>query len=261
MGRLSGKAVLVAGGGAEGPRGPGERIAIGNGRAAAIACAREGAQVMVADRRFDAAEETVAEIRSEGNEAAAVACDVTDSDQCRDAVAATVKAFSGLDLLVNNVGVGDFGDVLDTPADAFDQLMRVNVRGQFLVIKHAQPEIAKRGGGAVVNVSSLNAYRSGGAGVGYEASKAAVLGLTRNVSMTAAALNVRVNTVVPGVIDSALLRRQLGDQELDLSSRIPLRRLGTPWEVASVVVFLLSDDASYVTGTEVLVDGGISVPL
>jgi NAD(P)-dependent dehydrogenase (short-subunit alcohol dehydrogenase family) len=261
MGRLANKVVLVAGGGAEGPRAAGERIPIGNGRAAAIACAREGALVMVADRRFDAAEETVAEIRSAGHRAEAVACDVTDPDQCREAVAATAGAFGGIDLLVNNVGIGDFGTVTDTPVDAFDQLMHVNVRGHFLTIKHALPEMAGRGGGAIVNVSSLNAYRSGGAGIGYETSKAALLGLTRNVAMTAAALNVRVNTILPGVIDSALLRRYVGDQELDLAARIPLRRLGTPWEVAGVIVFLLSDEASYVTGTDLIVDGGLNIPL
>jgi NAD(P)-dependent dehydrogenase (short-subunit alcohol dehydrogenase family) len=261
MGQLADKVVLIAGGGAEGPKAAGERIPIGNGRATAITCAREGAMVMVADRRLDAAEETVAAIRAEGHRAESVACDITDSDQCRAAVAATVAAFSGIDLLVNNVGIGDFGTVADTPSDAFDRLMHVNVRGHFLTIKHALPEMAKRGGGAIVNVSSLNAYRSGGAGIGYETSKAALLGLTRNVSVTAAELNVRVNTVIPGVIDSALLRRHVGDQKLDLASRIPLRRLGTPWEVAGVIVFLLSDEASYVTGTEVVVDGGMNVPL
>lgn len=259
MQRLAGKVVLVVGGGAHGPAGPGERIAIGNGRATAIACAREGALVMVADRRLDAAQETATEIRAAGHRAEALACDIVDPDQCRDAVAATVDAFDQLNLLVNNVGISDFGTVLDTTQDAFDRLMLVNVRGQFAMIKHALPRMAEAGGGAIVNVSSLNAKRSGGAGIGYETSKAALFGLTRNIAMTAASSNVRVNSVLPGVIDSALLRRYLGDQELDMAARIPLGRLGTPWEVASAIVFLLSDDASYVTGTELIVDGGLNV--
>ena len=261
MGRLQDKVVLVSGGGADGPPGPGETIAIGNGRAAAIACAREGAVVMVADLRRDAAEETVAHIRSEGHKAEAVTCDVTVPRQVELAVQATVDTFGGLDLLVNNVGVADFGSVLDTPVDAVDTLLHLNVGGQLLMIKYALPEMERRGGGAIVNVSSLNAYRSGGAGIGYETSKTAILGLTRNVSLTAAPLGVRVNTVVPGVIDSAVVRRHLAGATLDMSDRIPLGRMGTPWEVASVVTFLLSADASYVTGTEVLVDGGMSVPL
>jgi NAD(P)-dependent dehydrogenase (short-subunit alcohol dehydrogenase family) len=265
MGRLDDKALLVTGGGSDGPAGAGERLPIGNGRAAALACAAEGAAVMVADLRAEAAEATAAQIRAAGGRAEAVACDVADPGQCAGAVTAAVKAFGGLNLLVNNVGVADAGSVADTPAETFDQIMRINVRGHLLTIQHALPEMAKAGGGAVVNMSSLNAYRTGGAGISYDTSKAALLGLSRHAAATAAPLNVRVNTVLPGVIDSTMLRRALAgipaEHMPDLTGRIPLGRVGSPWEVARCVLFLLSDDASYVTGAELVVDGGLNIPM
>ncbi len=265
MGRLDDTVLLVSGGGSDGPPRGGERLPIGNGRAAALACARDGAAVRVADLRAEAAEATAEEIRSAGGRAEAVACDVADPEQCAGAVAAAVKAFGDLNLLVNNVGIADAGSVADTPAQTFDQIMRVNVRGHLLTVQHALPEMARAGGGAVVNMSSLNAYRTGGAGISYDTSKAALLGLSRHAAATAAPMNVRVNTVLPGVIDSTMLRRALADVPAehvpDLTGRIPLGRVGSPWEVARCVVFLLSDEASYVTGAELVVDGGLNIPM
>ncbi|GAA3952085.1 SDR family oxidoreductase [Actinomadura viridis] len=265
MGRLDGKVLLVVGGGSDGPPGAGERTPIGNGRATALACAREGAAVMVADLRADAAGQTAEEIRRAGGRAGAVRCDVADPDQCAAAVAAAVEAFGGLHLLVNNVGVADTGDVTGTTPETFDQIMRVNVRGHLLTIRHALPAMAEAGGGAVVNMSSLNALRTGGAGISYDTSKAALLGLSRHAAATAAVSGVRVNTVLPGVIDSTMLRRALADVPAghapDLAGRIPLGRAGTPWEVAAAVLFLLSDEASYVTGAELVVDGGLNIPM
>lgn len=260
--RLQDKVVLVMGGGADGPPAKGEKLAIGNGRAVAIQCAREGASVAVADRNLSAAEETANGIRAAGFPAAAIACDVSNADQCREAIAAAVKAFGALHSLVNNVGIADIAPLIDASEEEFERVLRVNVRGHFLAIKYALPEIIRAGGGSIVNVSSLNALRSGGgAGVAYETSKAALLGLTRNIAISAAARKVRVNSVLPGIIDSTMLRRYVGDQQIDFSARIPLRRLGTPWEVAKAVVFLLSEDASYVTGTELVVDGGVAASL
>lgn len=262
MARLKGKVALVMGGGSDGPPARGEQLAIGNGRAAAMQCAREGAAVVVADRRLAAADDTAKAIREEGHRAEAVACDVSNGDQCKLAVATAVQKFGALHLLVNNVGIADMGPAMDASEDEFARVMLVNVRGQFLAIKHALPEMKRAGGGAIVNVSSLNALISGGgAGVAYETSKAALLGLTRNVAVSAAAINVRVNTVLPGIIDSTMLRRYVGDQPVDFSARIPCRRLGSPWEVAKAIVFLLSEDASYITGTELVVDGGVAASL
>jgi NAD(P)-dependent dehydrogenase (short-subunit alcohol dehydrogenase family) len=257
MSRLNGKVALVMGGGSDGPPAPGEKLAIGNGRAIAIECAREGAAVMVADRNFSAAEDTAQAIRAQGHRAKAVACDLLIAANCENAVRETVTAFGAVHLLVNNAAITDFTSVVDTPDEEFEQVMRVNVRGYFLAIKYAVPEMARHGGGAVVNISSLAALRSGaGSGIAYDTSKAALLGLTRNAAVTAAAQKVRVNTVLPGIINSTILRRYLGDREIDFAARIPAGRMGTPWEIAKAVVFLLSDDASYITGTELLVDGG-----
>lgn len=256
MGRLEEKVVLVVGGGADGPPAAGEELAIGNGRAAAIACGREGAAVAVADRNLESAEATAAAIRAEGGRAEAIECDVLDPAQCEAAVAATVESFGSLQLLVNSVGIADLGGVVETSIEEFDQIQAVNVRGHLLAIRFALPKMIEAGGGAIATISSLNALASG-AGIAYETSKAALLGLTRQVAVTTAPQGIRANVVIPGVIDSTMLRRFVGDQEIDFVSGIPAGRMGTPWDVAKAVVFLLSDDADYITGTELVVDGGM----
>jgi len=258
MARLTGKVALVAGGGADGPAKPGEKLSIGNGRATAIVCAREGARVMVADRKLELAEETAAAIRAEGGDARAIATDVSVEDDCRRAVEATVREFGALHLLVNNVGIALGGRLLETSTAHFDTMVDVNVRGHFFMMKYAVPEMAKAGGGAIVNVSSLAAHRSNQA-ISYETTKAALLGLSRSAANSHARDNIRVNTILPGLINSSMVRRLIGDREAQVAPRIPMGRQGTPWEIASAIVFLLSDDASYITGTELIVDGGLSV--
>jgi NAD(P)-dependent dehydrogenase (short-subunit alcohol dehydrogenase family) len=257
MGRLDGKIALVVGGGADGPPNKGETLSIGNGRATAILSAREGAAVMVADRSQALAGETAAAIRAEGGRADSVAADVSREEDCRHACEAAVRAFGKLNLLVNNVGIALGARLLETDSEQFNTMMNVNVRGQFWMMKYAVPEIIKAGGGAIVNVSSLAALRSG-SGLPYETSKAALLGLTRSVAVTHARDNVRVNTILPGLINSSMVRRLIGDREERVAPRIPMHRQGTPWEIAKAIVFLLSDDASYITGTELIVDGGLS---
>ncbi len=257
MPRFDGKIALVIGGGADGPPNPGETLSMGNGRATAILCAREGAAVMVADRSLALAGETAAAIRAEGGRAEAVETDVSNEEQCRRAVEAAVRAFGGLHLLVNNVGIAIGGRLLETTTEQFDKMVAVNLRSHFLTMRYAVPEIAKCGGGAIVNVSSLAALRAG-SGLPYEATKAALLGLTRSAAVTHARDNIRINTILPGLINSSMVRRLVGDREARVAPRIPMRRQGTPWEVARTIVFLLSDDASYITGTELIVDGGLS---
>jgi NAD(P)-dependent dehydrogenase (short-subunit alcohol dehydrogenase family) len=143
------------------------------------------------------------------------------------------------------------------PTEEFDRVMAVNVRGHFTTIKHAMPELAKSGG-AIVAVSSIYALRTGAAGIAYDTSKAALLGLSRNVAARAASDGVRMNTVLPGIINSTMLRRYSAGQDIDFTPQIPLGRVGTPWDVAKAIAFLLSDDASFITGTELIVDGGMS---
>ncbi len=257
MNRLKGKVALIAGGGADGPAKAGEQLSIGNGRATAILCAREGAAVMVLDRSLKLAAETAEAIKAEGGKADACEADVSNEDQCQAAVEATVKSFGALHLLVNNVGIAIGGPLLETTQAQFDTMAAVNVRGHFLMMKSAVPEMKKAGGGAIVNVSSLAALKSG-SGLPYETTKAALLALTRSVALSHARDKIRVNTILPGLIDSSMVRRLIGDREDQVAPRIPMRRQGTPWEVAWAIVFLLSDEASYITGTELLVDGGLS---
>ncbi len=254
MARLDGKVVLISGGGADGPPGPGETVAIGNGRAAAILCAREGASVMVTDRSLDLAAQTADLIRAEGGAAEAMAADVLSEANCRDAVAATVRRFGKLQLLVNNVGIVVGGNLLTTTAEQFDLMMAVNVRGHFFMMKYAVPEMKAAGGGAIVNVSSAAAAR--GAGVTYGASKAALNILTRTVAVEHARDGIRANTVMPAYIDSTINRRLMGDRSSRATLQVPLKRKGTPWELAEAIVFLLCDQSSFITGVYLIVDGG-----
>ena len=257
MSRLQGKVALISGGGADGPPKKGESVAIGNGRATAILCAREGAAVMVADRSAALAEETAQIIRAEGGRAEAVAADVLNEDACREAVRASVEKFGALQLLVNNVGiVVGGGSLLKTDREHFDQMMAVNVRGHFFMMKHAIPEMQKAGGGAIVNVSSAAALRGGGL---YGVTKAAVVTLTRSIALQHARDKIRANTVLPAYIDSTISRRLMGDRESRAVALVPLARTGTVWELADAIVFLLSDQSSYITGTELLIDGGALV--
>lgn len=263
MGRLTSKVVLVIGGGADGPAAPGETLPIGNGRAIAMQCAREGASVMVADLSLDSAEATAEAIRAEGGAATAIACDVTQSAQSLAAVEATVAEFGALHGLVNNAAMTDMTDVLATDELQFQRILALNVHGYFLSMKHAIPHLVRAGGGAIVNVSSLAARRTGpGSGVAYDTSKAALTGLTQNTAVAVAASNVRVNNLLPGIINSTILRRMTSNHPgLDFEARIPMRRMGSPWEVGKVAAFLLSDDASYVTGVDLLVDGAAALLL
>jgi NAD(P)-dependent dehydrogenase (short-subunit alcohol dehydrogenase family) len=254
MGRLDGKVVLVSGGGADGPPAPGETVAIGNGRATSILCAREGASVMVTDRSLDSAGQTAELIRAEGGTAEAMAADVLSEEDCRASVAATVKRFGKLQLLVNNVGIVVGGGLLSTTTEQFDLMMDTNVRGHFFNMKYAVPEMKKAGGGAIVNVSSAAALRGGG--VTYGASKAALNILTRSVAILHAKDSIRANTVMPAFIDSTINRRMVPNRAPRAALQVPLKRQGTPWELAEAIVFLLSDQSSFITGTDLLIDGG-----
>ncbi|HKD70008.1 MAG TPA: SDR family oxidoreductase [Candidatus Binataceae bacterium] len=254
MARLDGKVVLVSGGGADGPPAPGEKVAIGNGRATAILCAREGASVMVTDRSLELAAQTAELIRAEGGAAEAMAADVLSEEDCRQSVAATVKRFGKLQLLVNNVGIVVGSDLLRTTAEQFDLMMATNVRGHFFTMKYAVPEMKAAGGGAIVNVSSAAAARGGG--VTYGTSKAALNILTRSVAILHAKDAIRANTVMPAYIDSTINRRLVANRAPRAALQVPLKRQGTPWELAEAIVFLLSDQSSFITGVDLLVDGG-----
>lgn len=257
-GRVAGKLALVMGAGQT----PGATM--GNGRAIALVLAGEGARVFCADRDLDRAEDTVAAIRNIGGQAEALQCDVTDAAQCAEAV----RAAGALDILINNVGIGGLGDgpAHKVKDDAFERILTVNLKGVLNGISAVVPGMRDRGGGSIVNISSL-AGIAGASMVAYETSKAAVNRLTLSTALANAKHGVRCNAVAPGLIDTpmaieghvtssglatAVIRAQR-------AQRVPLRQqMGDAWDTAYATLFLASDEAKFITGVILPVDGGMS---
>jgi NAD(P)-dependent dehydrogenase (short-subunit alcohol dehydrogenase family) len=262
-GRLEGRVALVIGGGAAGP-------GWGNGKAAAVLMAREGARVVVADVDLVAAEETCEAIREEGGQALAVRCDAGRTDDLAHAVAACPEAFGKLDILLNNVGIAGGGVGLFAHDEAvWDRVFAVNVRSIFTAARQAVPLMLEQGYGRIVNVSSTAGLRIMGGSIShaYAASKAAVLHLTRTLALEFADRGVRCNCVVPGMIDtphaSVALRRARGEAEAErLIQRrhavSPTGAQGSPWDIAHAVLYLVSEEAGYVNGASLVVDGGFT---
>jgi NAD(P)-dependent dehydrogenase (short-subunit alcohol dehydrogenase family) len=236
--------------------------ASGIGRATAVTLAAEGAAIVAADIDDAGIAEVVAEIVAAGGRAIAVRGDVTVDADCRRLVDAAVASFGGLDIVVNSAGIVRRADVVETTEQDWDQTMEVNVKSVFLMGRHAIPEMARGGGGAVVNIGSGWGLKGGPRAASYCASKGAVVNLTRAMAIDHGPDGIRVNCVCPGDTDTPLLRSeaaQLGEDLaafLDSSAERPLRRLGTPEDTARAVVFLASPAASWVTGTTLVVDGG-----
>jgi NAD(P)-dependent dehydrogenase (short-subunit alcohol dehydrogenase family) len=253
---LGGRVALVFGAGSSG-------AALSNGRAAALAYARAGAVVVAVDRDAEQARLTAAQITGDGGCAIALRADVTEE---RDVVAvldAADEAVGPPAILHNNVGVASVVGLVDLSREAWDRALAVNVTGAFLTCKHTVPRMVASGGGAVVNVSSVAAVRHPGYDYpGYMAGKAAVDQLTVSVALTYAAQGIRANAVLPGLIDTPLVGDQIaGDAEaarVERAQRSPTGRCGTPWDVARAAVFLASDDAAYINGVCLPVDGGLT---
>ena len=246
--RLEGKVAIVTGG------------AHGMGAEECRLFAREGAKVVVADIREDDARQVEAEIAEAGGEAMFVQLDVSDEAAWESAVAQAVARFGKLDILVNNAGISGSGETDFRSTDAWDRLMNINARGVFLGIKHAVPEMQKAGGGAIVNISSISGFVGQEAvHPGYNASKGAVRILTKATAVQHAKDGIRVNSVHPGMMPPMLTSFQRGDTRRErLVNDVPMQREGQPIEVANAVLFLASDEASYITGTELIVDGGFT---
>ena len=257
--RLEGKVAVVVGAGQT----PGDTI--GNGRAISLLLAREGAAVLAVDRHLESAEETVAMVRAEGGAAEAFRADVTSEEDCRAVAEAVVDRFGRVDVLVNNVGIGN-GDAgaSSLTEEAWDLIMDVNLKGTWLMCKHVVPLLRGQGSGAIVNISSAAAVCSTPT-VAYKTSKAGVEALTHQLAMSSAGRGVRVNAVAPGLMDTPMaiegLVEAFGVDRDELrrqrDAMVPLgRRMGTAWDVAKAVLFLSCDDAAFITGVVLPVDGG-----
>ena len=246
--RLSGKVALITGG------------AHGMGAEEAKLFAKEGAKVAIADVREDDARKVEAEIVEAGGEAMVVSLDVSKEDQWERSVAAVVGRYGKLDILVNNAGISGSGETDHQSTEAWDRLMDINAKGVFLGMKHAIPEMEKAGGGAIVNISSISGLVGQEAvHPGYNASKGAVRLVTKAAAVQHAKSEIRVNSVHPGIMPPMLTSFQRGDASREaLVEAVPMGREGQPIEVANAVLFLASDEASYITGTELVVDGGFT---
>ena len=260
-GRLAGKTAIIVGAGQT----PGETV--GNGRAMAILFAREGAEVLCVDRALDRAEETAAMITAEGGIATAFQADVSRSADCTALIAAGKDRLGRIDILVNNVGIGgDDGPAHRLEESAWDRIMTVNLKATWMTSKAVIPVMRDQGGGAIVNISSLAAL-AGGNQVAYEVSKAGVNRLTTSVAASNARYGVRCNAVMPGYMDTPMAvsgiaqargaTTQAVREERD--ARVPLRsKMGTGWDTAYAALFLASDEAAFITGVAMVVDGGMS---
>ncbi|MDI7276073.1 MAG: glucose 1-dehydrogenase [Anaerolineae bacterium] len=244
--RLSGKVAIVTGG------------ASGIGRATAQLFAREGAKVVVADVDRGAGEETAQEIRVAGGEATFVQADVSDAAQVQRMVETALERYGGIDVLFNGAGILAFGTILDTDEQAWRRMLDVNLTGHYLCCRAVLPHMIARGGGSIINTSSsTGAHDGNGNAAAYVTSKGGVTLLTRCLAIDHARHNVRVNAIAPGPTDTPMLRRNMTPEEVEAFARtFPMQRLGRPEELASVALFLASDESSFVTGAIVAADGG-----
>lgn len=261
--RLVGKVAVVVGGGQT----PGETI--GNGRATALLLARHGASVLVVDREQVRALGTVRQIAAEGGTASTFVADITVEEQCRALVQTAVERYGRLDCLHNNVGMSlAAGDAVPTEltVEAFDRLVDVNLKGMWLTCKHAVPVMRAQGSGSIVNISSMAAW-STYPYFGYKATKSAVIALTEQLAAGEAAHNIRANVILPGLmntpmaIESRVAAGTPREQVVaERDRQVPLgRRMGSAWDVAAAALFLHSEEARFITGVALPVDGGASV--
>ncbi len=256
-GRVGGKVAIVTGAGSVGE-------GIGNGKAAAIVFAREGARVMLVDLNLDAAEVTKSAIEGEGGECFTFKADVSNSSDCKKIADACVEKYGRIDILHNNVGIEIAGGLEETTEEDWDKTLRVNLKSVFLMCKHVMPYMEAQGSGAIVSISSINAIRTLPAlSLAYGVSKAGIISLTREIAVEYAPKGIRVNAILPGMMATPFVTASLteayggdvGDMMDQRDAFCPTGKQGEGWDVAQLALFLASDDAKYITGAAVVVDG------
>jgi NAD(P)-dependent dehydrogenase (short-subunit alcohol dehydrogenase family) len=263
---LNGNVAIVSGAGSVGPS---DSTIWGNGKATAVLLARQGASVFLIDINVEAVAATKAIIEKEGGTCATHQCDLTIAADVQEMVQACVDRFKRIDILVNNVGGSAPGDPVTMTEEVWDRQINFNLKTAFLGCKYVLPVMVEQGRGAIVNIASVaglrNDFTSGRSHVGYSASKAGVIQLSRSVAGTYARQGIRVNTVVPGLMHTPLVEYRLArtvggnDAQKLIDARhaaVPMGHMGDAWDVAHAVLFLASDEARFITATEIVVDGG-----
>lgn len=257
--RLESKVVLVVGAGSIGPD-------VSNGAACAVTFAREGARVICADRSLDAANDTVRRIEDIGGTAEVFEADVRNAAQIRALVAHGLARYGRIDVLHHNVGVEEFGELVDVTEESWDRVHAINLKGPMLTAREVVPHMIRQGGGSIINISSIASRKwSPMQFLSYSTSKAALNHMTRVVARQYAQHQVRCNVIVPGLIDTPHAAALFEDDaaretgRLARNARCPMGRQGSAWDVANAALFLASDESSYVTGLELVVDGGLSL--
>ena len=260
--RLEGKVALVSGAGSSGS-------GWGNGKATAVLFAREGARVLAADINLDAAVETKRIIEREGGICEAVAGNVSIAEDVAGMVDTCIAAFGRIDVLHNNVGIVEVGGPVETTEDSWDRVNDVNLKSMFLTCKQVLPHMARQGKGAIVNIASVSGIRWLGVPyISYAATKAAVIQFTRVIALQYARSGIRANSILPGMMDTPMVHAAgviaaYGGSAEEMVRRrdeqCPMGRMGDAWDVAYAALFLASDEAKYITGTELVVDGGLTV--
>ncbi|ANB75272.1 SDR family NAD(P)-dependent oxidoreductase [Paraburkholderia phytofirmans] len=258
--RMKGKVVVVTGAGSSGP-------GWGNGKAAAALYAREGASVLAVDYRIAAALETAEQIKSEGGKCVAARANVADSADVQAMAAECIRHFGRIDVLHNNVGIVEVGGPVETDEDAWNRVIAVNQSSVYLTCKYVIPHMLEHGSGSIVNIASVAATRwIGFPYLAYSAAKAAILAMTQNMAIQYASQGIRANCVLPGFMDTPLIREPLketyggdtGEMIDKRNKQVPTGKMGDGWDTAYAALFLASDEAKYITGTSLVVDGGLT---